>query len=97
VGRRCSISPEFPTGNGRVDLHLRCRDRRAVIEVKSFRDQAELEDSREQAFKYAEQLKLSEITIAMFVPVDDEDVLKELSGEEVIDAVKITVVSIGWV
>jgi len=96
VGRRCSISPEFPTGNGRVDLHLRCKDRQAVIEVKSFRDQAELEDSREQAFKYADKLKLSEITIAMFVPVEDEDVLKELSDMQDIDGVKVTVEAIGW-
>jgi len=36
VGRRCIVSPEFPTGNGTVDLHLRCGKQRGIIEVKSF-------------------------------------------------------------
>ncbi|MGE0085406.1 MAG: AAA-like domain-containing protein [Desulfococcaceae bacterium] len=97
VGRQCGISPEFPTGNGRVDLHLRCKDRQAVIEVKSFRDQAELRHSREQAAAYACKLHLPAVTLAVFVPVEDEDVLKQLSGETVIDGVTVTVTAIGWV
>ncbi len=97
AGRQCSISPEFPTGNGRVDLHLRCKDRQAVIEVKSFRDQAELKHSREQAAAYARKLNLTAVTLAVFVPVEDEDVLKQLSGETVIDGVTVTVTAIGWV
>jgi hypothetical protein len=56
VGRQCGISPEFPTGNGRVDMHLRCKDRQAVIEVKSFKSHGELEYSKEQAVKYAKRL-----------------------------------------
>jgi len=32
----CSITPEFPTGNGKVDLVLRSKNHLAVIEVKSF-------------------------------------------------------------
>ncbi|MCP4689719.1 MAG: hypothetical protein GY859_16820, partial [Desulfobacterales bacterium] len=38
VGKRCVVSPEFPTGNGKVDLHLKCREMRGIIEVKSFVD-----------------------------------------------------------
>ena len=35
--RGCAIvSPEFPTGNGKVDLHVRCDDKVGIIEVKSF-------------------------------------------------------------
>ncbi len=96
VSRLCHISPEFPTGNGRVDLHLRCRDRVAVIEVKSFRDQAELQHSRKQAVQYARQLQLSGITLALFVPVQDEDVLAQLSGSQTLDGVRLEVVAIGW-
>ena len=33
----CVISPEFPTGNGKGDVHVRCRDTEGIIEVKSFR------------------------------------------------------------
>ncbi|QTA81434.1 AAA ATPase-like domain-containing protein [Desulfonema limicola] len=97
VGRLCSVSPEFPTGNGRVDLHLRCKNRQAVIEVKSFKDQAELEYSRHQALKYAQKLELSSISLAVFVPVEDEEILKKLSISQTIEGVKLDVTAIGWV
>ncbi|QTA82412.1 AAA ATPase-like domain-containing protein [Desulfonema limicola] len=97
VGRLCSVSPEFPTGNGRVDLHLRCKDRQGIIEVKSFKDQSELEYSRKQALKYAQNLELSAITLAVFVPVEDEEILEKLSSSQIIEGVKLDVTAIGWV
>ncbi len=97
VGRLCGVSPEFPTGNGRVDLHLRCRERRAVIEVKSFRDQAELRHSREQAVLYARRLGLPTITLALFAPLEDESILDRLSGTHEQDGVTLHVTAIGWV
>ncbi len=97
MGRQCSISPEFPTGNGRVDLHLRCKDRQAVIEVKSFKDQAELQVSKQQAAKYARKLKIATITLAVFAPVEDEEVLAKLSGSQTIDAIELNVIAISWV
>jgi len=96
VGRLCGVSPEFPTGNGRVDLHLRCKDRRAVIEVKSFKDQAELEHSRKQAVQYAQKLRFPTITLAVFVPVEDEAILAQLSGEQTFDGVRVCIAAIGW-
>jgi hypothetical protein len=96
LGRLCSISPEFPTGNGRVDLLLRCKDRQAIIEVKSFKDQTELKYALKQAAAYARKLHLSGITLALFVPVEDEETLARLSGEQKIDGVRLTVTAIGW-
>ena len=97
VGRRCVISPEFPTGNGKVDLHLQCGEKRGLIEVKSFVDAVQVKEAKRQGARYAVQVHLSEITIALFVPVEDEEVLAKLSGEEVIEGVTVTVVAIGWV
>jgi len=97
VGRRCVISPEFPTGNGKVDLHLQCRAKRGLIEVKSFVDAAQVQESRDQAARYVAQTGLAEVTVALFVPMEDEEVLEKLSGEERIDGVRVTVVAIGWV
>ena len=97
VGRRCVISPEFPTGNGKVDLHLQCGAKRGLIEVKSFVDAAQVKEAREQAARYAAQMHFAEVTVALFVPVEDEEVLEKLSGEERIDGVTVTVVAIGWV
>jgi AAA-like domain len=97
VGRRCTITPEFPTGNGKVDLVLRAGDARGVIEVKSFVDRYELQQGHAQAAGYAKKLGLAEATLAVFVPVPEAEVPRELSGEVIVDGVKVTVVTIGWV
>jgi len=96
IGRRCVVSPEFPTGNGKVDLHLRCGDKRGVIEVKSFVDLYELDRSREQAARYAGAVGLDRVTLVVFVPSKDENVLNELSGETEIDGVRVMTVAVGW-
>lgn len=96
VGRRCVISPEFPTGNGKVDLHLRYGEMRAIIEVKSFVDPYELGKSRQQAARYAASLGLDRVTLAVFVPTKDEDALQQLSSETTVEGVQVIVVAIGW-
>ena len=96
VGRRCTVSPEFPTGNGKVDLHLRSGEKQGIIEVKSFVDASEAKRARGQAADYARSLDLDSVTLALFVPVEDEDVIEKLSGEQVIDGVRVTVVAIAW-
>jgi hypothetical protein len=92
----CAISPEFPTGNGRVDLHLKCDGKQAVVEVKSFRNRSKLEKAKVQAAAYARNLDLPSIVLAVFVPVDDEEILAKLSDERTIDGVRVVVSAIGW-
>jgi hypothetical protein len=97
VGRRCVISPEFPTGNGKVDLVLRTREAHVgLVEVKSFVDMYDLAKGRTQAAGYARQLGLSSVTVAVFVPVPDASVPPQLSGETVLDGVSVVVTAIGW-
>jgi len=104
LGRRCVISPEFPTGNGKVDIHIRCGDppgrtagsKRGIIEVKSFVDVYEAKSARKQAAQYAKSLGFEQVTVAMFVPVDDETILEKLSVEEMIEDVQVKLVAIGW-
>ncbi|MFW6333553.1 MAG: hypothetical protein ACOC23_09695, partial [Thermodesulfobacteriota bacterium] len=95
VGRYCAVRPEFPTGNGRVDLHLNCAGKTGIIEVKSFTDLAEMEQSVLQAAAYAKRLSLKQVMVALFVPVSEEDVLNQLSGDSIIDGVKAMVSAIG--
>ena len=97
IGRRCVVSPEFPTGNGKVDIHLRCGVKRGIIEVKSYVNAYEAEADRGQAARYAKSLGFEQVTLATFVPVEDETVLEKLSVAAVIDGVRVTVVAIGWV
>ncbi len=90
------VSPEFPTGNGKVDLHLRCGNKEGLIEVKSFKSRYQLGLDRSQAAKYAKSEDLPEVTMAVFVPTEDEATLKELAKGSVIDDVQVNVVAIGW-
>ncbi len=96
IGRYCTVSPEFPTGNGRVDLHLKCGDKTGIIEVKSFTQLAEMDRFIAQAAAYAESLSLKQVMIALFVPLTDESVLEQLSGVTAVDGVTVTVSAIGW-
>ncbi|MCP4688612.1 MAG: hypothetical protein GY859_11215, partial [Desulfobacterales bacterium] len=96
MGGRCAISPEFPTGNGKVDIHLKCGDKQGIIEVKSFVDAYQMKTDREKAAAYAKSLGLDRVALAIIIAVDDDAVLEALSGEEVIDGVRVTVTAIGW-
>jgi len=96
VGRRCAVTPEFPTGNGKVDLHLSAGDRRAAIEVKSFVDQYTVGESRAQAADYAAQLGLTEITLAVFVPTSDPAVIQALSGDSSHGPTTVHTVAVAW-
>ena len=81
LSRRCSVSPEFPTGNGRVDIHLRCDNREGVIEIKSFKDMHTLEQSIVQASRYAEGLNLRSIVLVVFLTGVEEDEAMQLKAE----------------
>ncbi len=97
VGRRCVVSPEFPTGNGKVDLHLRCGSQRGIIEVKSFVGRYQIQSDQKQAADYAKSLGIDSVTIALFIPVLEETVLEKLSTVKVVNGVEVNVVAIGWV
>jgi hypothetical protein len=96
IGRRCVVSPEFPAGSRQVDLHLRCDTQLGIIEVKSFVDNYQIKSYREQAADYGKSLGLDRVTVALFIPVLDENVLETLSTIEVVYGVEVTVVAIGW-
>jgi len=95
--KRCTIRPEFPTGNGKVDLHLLCQEdhKKGLIEVKSFVNAYMLKDSMKQAAKYASKTNHDTVAVAMFAPFNDENVLTQLSVSEIVENVNVHVVAIG--
>ncbi len=97
VGRECIISPEFPTGNGKVDLHLGYEKKRGIIEVKSFVNTRQIKKDRKQAASYAKKLGLADVTLAVFIPISDETILTKLSGVEVIEGVQVSTVVMSWI
>ena len=67
------VYPEFPTGNGQIDLLIRYQEQRYGLEPKSFRSDFEYRAALEQSARYARQLQLTTITVVFFVEaVDDE-------------------------
>ncbi len=69
---------------------------RGIIEVKSFVDAWTAKLDREKAAQYAKSLNLAEVTLATFLPAEDEAALEQFSVTENIDGVKVTVAAIGW-
>jgi hypothetical protein len=95
LGIQSSISPEFPTGNGKVDLHIVYEGKKGIIEVKSFTNLKDSGLARKQAAAYAKQTGYPDVTIAMFAPFTDENVLNQLSVSETIDGIDVHLVVIG--
>ena len=66
------VFPEFPTGNGRIDLLIRYAGRIHGLELKSFTDAFGYRRAVEQAARYARQLGLQELTLVLFVDAIDD-------------------------
>lgn len=67
------IYPEFPTGNGKVDLLIIHAGTRYGIELKSYTNERNYKLSLEQAARYAGQMQLQEIYLAFFVESIDKE------------------------
>ncbi len=66
------VYPEFPTGNGKIDIIIEYRGRIYGIEVKSYTNETEYYEAAEQAARYGKQLGLSEISLVFFVEYIDD-------------------------
>lgn len=75
------VYPEFPTGNGKVDLVIYYKKRVYAIEVKSFRDIRTFREALPKAAHYGQQLGLKEITLVLFVESFDEKKLQDLQTD----------------
>lgn len=66
------VTPEFPTGNGKVDLLIKYAGQEYAIEVKSYASLPAYKAALRQAARYGRQLELAEITLAFFVDAMDD-------------------------
>ncbi len=67
------VFPEFPTGNGKVDILIRHAGRLYALELKSFRDRTAHARSLLQAAEYATRLGLDRIFLILFIEEIDAD------------------------
>ena len=66
-----------------------------LIEVKSFVSSYQILKSMDQAAEYAKSTNNKNVTVAMFAPFPDEDVLEQISRKKIIDGINVEVVAIG--
>ncbi|MCP4137818.1 MAG: hypothetical protein GY754_43050, partial [bacterium] len=72
-GKGAEVYPEFPTGNGQIDLIIKYKDRVYGIELKSYKDQPGYKKALTQAARYGKSLNLTEITLVFFIEYIDEE------------------------
>jgi len=66
------VHPEFPTGNGAIDLLIRHAGQLFGLELKSFANQRAYREALTQAAKYGKQLGLTDIALVLFLEAVDE-------------------------
>jgi len=72
--KHASVYPEFPTGNGKIDLIIKYKNKLYGLELKSYTNETEYYEALQQAAKYGKQIQLPEISLVFFVEyVDDEN------------------------
>ena len=76
-GYPLSVTPEFPTGNGKVDLLLQYKTQLYALELKSFSNRKKYQDALLQAARYAKTLGLKEITLAVFMDYLDDNIRQQ--------------------
>jgi len=66
------VWPEFPAGNGKVDLIIEYGGRTYALELKSHTDDRRYREALDQAVRYGKKLGLPEISLVFFVEhIDD--------------------------
>jgi hypothetical protein len=73
---RASVYPEFPTGNGQIDLLIKHENTRYGLELKSYTNEREHHEALAQAARYGKQLGLLEISLISFVEYIPEETRK---------------------
>ncbi len=65
------VTPEFPTGNGKIDILIDYEGQQYGLEIKSFGGQRAYQKGLSQAARYAHSLGLAEIWLVLFIEVVD--------------------------
>ena len=92
--RGVEVVPEFPTGNGKIDLILKYRKNTYALELKSFSDMADFQLGIDQAANYGVQMGLKRISFVIFVELSPTEV-KQLEKEVEKNGIRVEVLPIG--
>lgn len=90
-GKNGEVIPEFPTGNGKIDLLIKYQSKQYGLELKSFQDMVAYKTAILQAAKYGKTLGLETITLLFFIEEIDETNRQKLEQEILEEETGITV------
>ncbi|MCU0285674.1 MAG: AAA-like domain-containing protein [Acidobacteria bacterium] len=91
--RGVDVIPEFPTGNGKIDLILKYKGRVYALELKSFSDIYDFREGIDQAAQYGQKLGLPEIAYVVFVELKAAEI-KQLEQEIEKPGIRVNIVPI---
>jgi hypothetical protein len=93
------VYPEFPTGNGKIDIIVKYKGKTYGIELKTYTDIPGYKKALKQAAHYGRQLGLKQISLIFFVEAIDDESRKKyevyFNGEETGVRVEAIFVEIG--
>ncbi len=77
ANRKAKVLPEFPAGNGAIDIIIRYAEKIYGLELKSYTNESDFEKALKQAARYGASLKVDIIHLIVFVEyIPDEYRLK---------------------
>ena len=79
--KKGQVWPEFPTGNGKIDLLIKYASQLYGIELKSYTDENAYYDAIEKAASYAVKLRIPKISLVFFVDIIDDSIRKKYEIE----------------
>ncbi|MDM8561239.1 AAA-like domain-containing protein [Candidatus Parabeggiatoa sp. HSG14] len=88
---KVEVYPEFPTGNGAIDLLVRHAGQLFGLELKSFADKRQYRDALPQAAKYGQQLGVTSIWLVLFVEAVDDTNRQRFEVDYIDDETGVTV------
>ena len=94
ISSYCVVTPEFPTGNGQVDIHIQCGNKSGIIEIKSFKDMRQLKLAKHQAVKYANHLSYSSVLLVVFMADVSDEIINTICSQEKMDGINLRVKAI---
>jgi len=79
--KHVQVWPEFPTGNGKINLLIKYANQLYGIELKSYTDESAYHDAIDKAENYAVQLSIPKISLVFFVDIIEEKIRKKYKIE----------------
>jgi predicted AAA+ superfamily ATPase len=90
----CKIFPQFPTGNGKIDIIIEYKNRVYGIELKSYTDTSGYKSALDQAALYGKQLKLKEVLLVFFLEGIDKQSREKYEKDYLDDSTGVKVIPI---